>query len=93
MNQEKSARLELFAATEGGSSFWGSEIRAQGAHHTLLRIRDGFYRSSKAEKTLSQLHPDGALPLLESIEKAGGIFITPGAVSYTHLTLPTKRIV
>ena len=78
MNQEKSARLELFAATEGGSSFWGSEIRAQGAHHTLLRIRDGFYRSSKAEKTLSQLHPDGALPHLESIEKAGGIFITPG---------------
>ena len=78
MNQEKSARLELFAATEGGSSIWGSEIRAQGAHHTLLRIRDGFYRSSKAEKTLSQLHPDGALPLLESIEKAGGIFITPG---------------
>jgi DNA protecting protein DprA len=44
----------------------------------LLRIRDGFYRSSKAEKTLSQLHPDGALPHLESIEKAGGIFITPG---------------
>ena len=78
MNQEKSARLELFAATEGGSSFWGSEIKAQGAHNTLLRIRDGFYRSSKAEKTLSQLHPDGALPLLESIEKAGGIFITPG---------------
>lgn len=77
MNEEKSARLELFAAIEGGSSFWSSEITQQGAHQTLLRIKDGFYRSSKAEKTLAQLHPGGAAALLESIENAGGIFITP----------------
>lgn len=82
MNEEKSARLELFAATEGGSLFWGSEISQQGAHQTLLRIKDGFYRSSKAEKTLSQLHPGGAAALLESIEKASGIFITPGDASW-----------
>ena len=82
MNEEKSARLELFAATEGGSSFWGSEITQQGAHQTLLRIKDGFYRSSKAEKTLSQLHPGGAAALFESIEKAGGIFITPSDPSW-----------
>jgi DNA protecting protein DprA len=78
LNEEKSARLELFAATEGGSSFWGSEITQQGAHQTLLRIKDGFYRSSKAEKTLAQLHPGGPDALIEAIEKAGGIFITPG---------------
>ena len=78
MNEEKSARLELFAATEGGSSFWGSEVTLQGAHQTLLRIKDGFYRSSKAEKTLLQLHPGGAAALLESIENAGGVFIVPG---------------
>ena len=77
MNEEKSARLELFAAIEGGSSFWSSEITQQGAHQTLLRIKDGFYRSSKAEKTLAQLHPGGAAALFESIENAGGIFITP----------------
>ena len=77
MNEEKSARLELFAAIEGGSSFWNSEINQQGAHLTLLRIKDGFYRSSKAEKTLAQMHPGGAAALLESIENAGGIFITP----------------
>jgi len=77
LNEEKSARLELFAAIEGGSSFWSSEITQQGAHQTLLRIKDGFYRSSKAEKTLAQLHPGGAAALLESIENAGGIFITP----------------
>ena len=77
MNDEKSARLELFAAIEGGSSFWNSEINQQGAHLTLLRIKDGFYRSSKAEKTLAQMHPGGAAALLESIENAGGIFITP----------------
>jgi DNA protecting protein DprA len=74
MNEEKSARLELFAATEGGNSFWGSEIAQQGAHQTLLR--------SKAEKTLSHLHPGGAAALLESIEGAGGIFITPGDLDW-----------
>ena len=82
MNEEKSARLELFAATEGGSSFWGSEITQQGAHQTLLRIKDGFYRSSKAEKTLAQLNPGGAAALLEAIESAGGVFITPGDESW-----------
>jgi DNA protecting protein DprA len=84
LNEEKSALLELFAATEGGSSFWGSEITQQGAHQTLLRIKDGFYRSSKAEKTLSQLHPGGAAALLEAIESAGGVFITPGDASWPH---------
>jgi len=82
LNEEKSARLELFAATEGGSSFWGSEITQQGAHQTLLRIKDGFYRSSKAEKTLAQLNPGGAAALLECIESAGGVFITPGDESW-----------
>lgn len=82
MNEEKSARLELFAATEGGSSFWGSEITEQGAYQTLLRIKDGFYRSSKAEKTLAQLHPGGSAALLESIERAGGIFIAPGDTAW-----------
>ena len=82
MNEEKSARLELFAATEGGSAFWGSEITEQGAHQTLLRIKDGFYRSSKAEKTLAQLHPGGSAALLESIEKVGGIFIAPGDTAW-----------
>jgi DNA protecting protein DprA len=82
LNEEKSARLELFAATEGGSFFWGSEITLQGAHQTLLRIKDGFYRSSKAEKTLAQLNPGGAAALLESIESAGGVFITPCDASW-----------
>jgi len=82
VNTEKAARLELFAAIEGGSSFWSSEIRTLGPIHTLQLIKDGFYRSSKAEKTLSHLHPGGAAALLESIEGAGGIFITPGDLDW-----------
>ncbi len=98
MNEEKSARLELFAAIEGGSSFWSSEITQQGAHQTLLRIKDGFYRSSKAEKTLAQLHPGGAAALLESIENAGGIFITPEDATWPEqledlATPPIGRVV
>jgi DNA protecting protein DprA len=82
VNQEKVARLELFAAIEGGTSFWGSEISHQGAEETLLRIKDGFYKSGKAEKTLSQIHPGGAGALIESIENAGGQFIVPGDSSW-----------
>lgn len=77
MNPERAARLELFAAIEGGSTFWTSEIASQGAIHTLHSIKDGFYRSSKGEKTLSQIHPGGAEELLTLIDKAGGSFLTP----------------
>ncbi len=77
MNAEKSSRLELFAAIECGDTFWGSEIALLGAQETLIRIKDGFYRSSKAEKALSHLHPDGASALREKITDAGGEFIVP----------------
>jgi DNA protecting protein DprA len=77
MNSEKAARLELFAAIECGNTFWGSEIALLGAQETLARIKDGFYRSSKAEKALSNLNPDGAPALLEKITDAGGQFIVP----------------
>jgi DNA protecting protein DprA len=69
------ARLQLFAAIEGGSTFWMHEIASQGAEETLLRIKDGFYKSSKGEKALGKLiHPD---QLNESIISAGGTFISP----------------
>jgi DNA processing protein len=77
LNDEKSARLELFAAIECGDTFWGSEIALLGALETLTRIKDGFYRSSKAEKAFSKLDPDGAPSLLEKITRAGGEFIVP----------------
>jgi len=77
VNSEKAARLELFAAIECGNTFWGSEIALLGAEETLARIKDGFYRSSKAEKALSHLDPDGAPALLEKIHNAGGEFIVP----------------
>ncbi len=77
MNSEKAARLELFAAIEGGSTFWTSEIASQGVIQTLHSIKDGFYRSSKGEKTLSQIHPGGADELLSLIDNAGGSFLTP----------------
>ena len=77
MNPEKAARLELFAAIEGGSTFWTSEIASQGVIQTLHSIKDGFYRSSKGEKTLSQIHPGGANELLSLIDNAGGSFLTP----------------
>ena len=69
------ARLQLFAAIEGGSTFWSGEISRQGAEETLLRIKDGFYKSSKGEKVLGKLiDPDR---LNESIICAGGTFISP----------------
>ena len=77
MNPEKAARLELFAAIEGGSTFWTSEIASQGVIQTLHSIKDGFYRSSKGEKTLSQIHPGGADELVTLIDNAGGSFLTP----------------
>lgn len=77
MNSEKAARLELFAAIECGNTFWGSEIALLGAQETLARIKDGFYRSGKAEKALAHLDPDGAPALLEKITRAGGQFIVP----------------
>lgn len=77
MNPEKSARLELFAAIEGGSSFWTSEVSTLGAVQTLELIKSGFYRSSKGEKTLSQIHPGGAAAILAVIKDAGGSFLTP----------------
>ena len=77
MNSEKAARLELFAAIEGGSTFWTSEIASQGVIQTLHSIKDGFYRSSKGEKTLSQIHPGGADELVTLIDNAGGSFLTP----------------
>ena len=77
MNPEKAARLELFAAIEGGSTFWTSEIASQGVIQTLHSIKDGFYRSSKGEKTLSQVHPGGADELVTLIDNAGGSFLTP----------------
>lgn len=82
MNTEKAARLELFAAIECGNTFWGSEIALLGAEETLARIKDGFYRSSKAEKALSHLDPDGAPALLEKIHNAGGDFIVPSDQSW-----------
>ena len=77
MNPEKSARLELFAAIEAGNSFWSSEIATLGPIQTLELIKSGFYRSSKGEKTLSQIHPGGAAAISDSIEDAGGSFLTP----------------
>jgi DNA processing protein len=77
VNPEKSARLELFAAIEGGSSFWSNEVATLGAVQTLELIKSGFYRSSKGEKTLSQIHPGGAVAILEVIKDAGGSFLTP----------------
>jgi DNA protecting protein DprA len=77
VNPEKSARLELFAAIEGGSSFWTSEVSTLGAVQTLELIKSGFYRSSKGEKTLSQIHPGGAAAILAVIKDAGGSFLTP----------------
>jgi DNA protecting protein DprA len=77
VNPEKSARLELFAAIEGGSSFWSNEVATLGAVQTLELIKSGFYRSSKGEKTLSQIHPGGAVAILDVIKDAGGSFLTP----------------
>ena len=59
----------------------------------IADISAGFYRLSKGDKTGAALSFFSAIPIIGLPVAAVDIARDSGPVSYTHLTLPTKRIV
>ena len=71
------ARARLFAAVEGGSSFWSREVFSNGASYVLDRALTGAYDPIKYARTIEKLKLSNADQLLQSIADAGAIFLTP----------------
>lgn len=71
------ARARLFAAIEGGSSFWSREVFSHGASYVLDRALNGAYDPIKYTRTIEKLKFNNAEELLQSISQAGATFLTP----------------
>ena len=73
------ARLRLFHAIEGGSSFWTHELYLHGAEDLLNRIVKGEYANArKSSERIRQTLIDGDVQVLQrEIIESGARFITP----------------
>jgi DNA protecting protein DprA len=71
------ARARLFAAVEGGSSFWSREIFSNGASYVLDRALNSGYDPIKYARTIEKLKLSNADELLQSIAQSGATFLTP----------------
>jgi len=71
------ARARLFAAVEGGSSFWSREVFSNGASYVLDRALTGAYDPIKYARTIEKLRLSNADQFFQSITDAGAIFLTP----------------
>jgi len=71
------ARARLFAAVEGGSSFWSREIFNNGASYVLDRALNSGYDPIKYARTIEKLKLSSPDELLQSISQAGATFLTP----------------
>ena len=71
------ARARLFAAVEGGSSFWSREIFSNGACYVLDRALNGGYDPIKYARTIEKLKSSNADELFQSISQLGATFLTP----------------
>jgi DNA protecting protein DprA len=71
------ARARLFAAVEGGSSFWSREIFSNGASYVLDRALSSGYDPIKYARTIENLKLSNADELLQSISQSGATFLTP----------------
>ena len=76
--KERAIRLALFAAIEGGNSFWAREIQSRGATETFQRITSGNYDPIKYKATIEKVKGFDSATAFQSIEKNGGEFIIPG---------------
>ena len=76
MNQR--AKLLLFSAIEGGSTFWTAQLKQHGADELLERIMGGAYLKQRksAERVQKQLMTTSAEQLLEEISSCNARFIT-----------------
>jgi DNA processing protein len=71
------ARARLFAAVEGGSSFWSREVFSNGASYVLDRALNSGYDPIKFARTIEKLKLSNADELLQSIAQSGATFLTP----------------
>ena len=71
------ARARLFAAVEGGSTFWSREVFSNGASYVIDRAFNGGYDPIKYARTIEKLKSSNAEELLQSIEQSGATFLTP----------------
>lgn len=71
------ARARLFAAVEGGSSFWSREVFSNGASYVLNRALNGGYDPIKYARTIEKLRLSSTDELFQSISNAGATFLTP----------------
>ena len=71
------ARARLFAAVEGGSSFWSREVLSNGASYVLDRALKGGYDPIKYARTIEKLRLSSADELLQSIAQSGATFLIP----------------
>jgi len=74
---ELMARARLFAAIEGGSTFWAREISSNGASYVLNRVLNSGYDPIKYARTIEKLKSISGDELLQSISQSGATFLTP----------------
>lgn len=71
------ARAILFAAIEGGTSFWAREIDHLGPRGVVEKLKSQGYDPIKYEKTLSKINNSNPRQILETIDLTGSQFLTP----------------
>lgn len=76
--KERAQRLALFAAIEGGASFWSREITERGVQSVLDRIKANAYDSIKHAAIVEKVKSFESTTAFQSIEKTGAQFIIPG---------------
>jgi len=74
---DRAARAILFAGIEGGSPFWAREVLQNGAEAVLQKLRARVYDEVKYQRLLERITQLSSETILEEIEKAGTVFITP----------------
>ena len=78
-----SNRAALFAAIEGGSSFWSNEISTRGADEVFSRLVGGAYPDrNSALKISERLLSIRGEEVLTEINSGGNFFITPEDVDW-----------
>jgi DNA processing protein len=76
--KERAQRLALFAAIEGGTTFWSREIQSHDAQSIYERIKNKGYDSIKYSAVMEKAASFESAPAFQAIEKNGGRFIIPG---------------
>lgn len=79
------ARAILFAAIEGGTSYWSREIDEHGPLGVVEKSRSQGYDPIKHEKTLSRINGGDPDQILERIFATGSQFLTPEGVGWPIL--------